>query len=144
MCWQVRFSITCTQSVHLAQTKQTRKHGHTDPVRSCHLHNDPDSCLVEEASVSPDHHRGSLAVPQVDGGENTLDEVVQVVLPALEHIDRFPEATAAGPLVRVRGGGYGQHLQRTVVHCWRVRIQLCSSSMDSQWSFCLEGKSPVC
>lgn len=101
---------TCTN-------KRTRKHGHTDPVRSCHLYNDPDSRLVEEASISPDHHRGSLAVPQVDGGEDTLDEVVQVVLPGLEHIDSFPEATAAVPLVRIRGGGYGQHLQRTVVHC---------------------------
>lgn len=103
--------------------RQTDRHGHTDPVRSCHLHNDRNSRSVEEASISTDHHRGALAVPQVDGGEDTLDEVVQVVLPALERIDHSPQATAAVPLVRIRGGGHGQHLQRTVVHCCRLRVQ---------------------
>lgn len=132
---------TCTQRAHCTnKQRQTEKHGCTDPVRSCHLHNDPNSRLVEEASISTDHHRGALAVPQIDGGEDTLDEVVQVVLPGLEHIDHSPQATAAVPLVRIWGGGYGQHLQRTVVHCCRLRVQPCCNSMESQWSFCLEGK----
>lgn len=41
---------------------QTHTHGDTDPVGSCHLHNDLNSCPIKEASISPHHHRWTLAV----------------------------------------------------------------------------------
>lgn len=131
-----------TRTLH--KQRQTEKHGCTDPVRSCHLHNDPNSRLVEEASISTDHHRGALAVPQIDGGEDTLDEVVQVVLPGLEHTDHSPQATAAVPLVRIWGGGYGQHLQRTVVHCCRLRVQNLLQQHGEPVELLFGGKAPVC
>lgn len=132
--------------MHAACTlqKQTNTHGDTDPICSCHLHNDPNSCLVEEATVSPHHHRGSLAVPQVNGGEDTLDEVVKVVPPGLEHVDRFPQATSAGPLVGVGGRGYSQHLQWTVVHCCRIKNPTLMQQHGEPGDLLFGGKAPVC
>lgn len=108
---------TRTHNQHAHTNKQSHSHGDTDPVGSCHLHNNFSSRLVEEASVSPHHHCGSLAVTQVDGRENTLDKVVQVVPSGLEDTDLPPQAAGAGPLVGVRGRGYAHHLQGTGVHC---------------------------
>lgn len=107
-----------THNQHAHTNKQSHSHGDTDPVGSCHLHNDFSSRLVEEASVSPHHHCGSLAVAQVDGRENTLDKVVQVVPSGLEDTDLLPQAAGAGSLVGVRGRGYAHHLQGTGLHCF--------------------------
>lgn len=97
-------------------------HGDTNPVGSCHLHNDLNSRSVEEASVSPHHHGWTLAVTQVNGGEDTLDEVVQIVPPGLKHVNLLPEAAGSGSLVGVGGCRDSQHLQRTVLHCFKMRI----------------------
>lgn len=82
----------------------------TDPIGCCHLYYDLDGGGVEVAPVSSHYHGGALAVSQVDGGEDTLDEVLQIVPFALENTDILPEAAGAGPLVRIRNGVEMQHL----------------------------------
>lgn len=104
------------------QGKQALTHGDTDPIGSCHLHNDLSSRSIEEASVSPHHHGWTLAIAQVNGREDTLDEVVKVVPSGLEHIDLFPQAVGAGSLVWVGGCRDSQDLQRAVVHCFKIKV----------------------
>lgn len=106
--------------------------GVTDPIGSCHLHNDLNSRLVKEASISPHHHCGTLTVTEVNGGEDTLDEVVQIVPPGLEDMDLSSQTVGTRSLVSVRGCRDSQHSQRTVVHlCFEIFTQ-CSSRQSER------------
>ena len=78
------------------------------PVSSCHLHDHLDGSSAEVAAVAAHHHGAALSVPQVDGGQQALDVVLQVVLLALEHRRLPPQPAGAGPLV-VEGGGLDRH-----------------------------------
>lgn len=86
------------------------------PVGSGHLNYNLCSCSGEVASIAAHHHRASLAVPQVDGRQYTLDVVLQVVLLALEHSRLPPQPVGTGPLVikrarldRYHGNGVRLH-----------------------------------
>ncbi len=89
----------------------------TDPISSSHLCYDLNGSRIEVASISTHHHSGALPVPQVDGGEDALNEVVQVVLLRLENMGLLPQAVGSRPLVGVRRSRQSQHLQGTIVHC---------------------------
>lgn len=78
------------------------------PVGSCHLHYHLDGSSAEVAAVAAHHHGAALSVPQVDGGQHTLDVVLQVVLLPLEHCRLPPQPICTGPLV-VEGGGLDRH-----------------------------------
>lgn len=100
--------------------KKTTVRIETDPISSSHLHYDLNGSRIEVASISTHHHSGALPVPQVDGGEDALNEVVQVVLFRLEYMDLLPQAAGSRPLVRVRRSRQCQHLQGTIVHCFKA------------------------
>lgn len=89
----------------------------TDPICSSHLHYDLNGSRIEVASISSHHHSGALPVPQVDGREDTLNEVVQIVLFRPENMHLLPQTTGPRPLIRVRSSRQSQHLQGTIVHC---------------------------
>ena len=78
------------------------------PVGSCHLHYQLGGGPAEVAAVAAHHHGAALPVPQVDGGQQALDVVLQVVLLPLEHRRLPPQPAGAGPLV-VEGGGLDRH-----------------------------------
>lgn len=78
------------------------------PVGSCHLHYHLDGSSAEVTTVTAHHHGAALPVPQVDGGQHTLDVVLQVVLLPLEHRGLPPQSVGTGPLV-VEGGGLDRY-----------------------------------
>lgn len=78
------------------------------PVGSCHLHDHFGGSSAEVAAVAAHHHGAALSVPQVDGGQQALDVVLQVVLLALEHGRLPPQPVGPGPLV-LEGGGLDRH-----------------------------------
>lgn len=67
---------------------------------------------------------------------------MQIVPPGLKYKDPFPQAACAGSLVRVRGCRDSQHLQRTVVHCFKMKIQPKLWHKDPG-NLLFGGKSPV-
>lgn len=77
---------------------------HSYPVGSCHLHYHFDGGSAEVPAVAAHHHGAALAVPQVDGGQNTLNVILEVVLLALEHRCFLPQPVGTGPLIVERGG----------------------------------------
>ncbi len=86
------------------------------PVGSCHLHDHLDGSSAEVAAVAAHHHGAALPVPQVDGGQQALDVVLQVVLLPLEHRCLPPQPIGTGPLV-VEGGGLDrQHRDGARLH----------------------------
>lgn len=78
------------------------------PIGSCHLHYHLDGSPAEVAAVAAHHHGAALSVPQVDGGQEALDVVLQVVLLSLKHRSLPPQPVGAGPLV-LKGGGLDRH-----------------------------------
>lgn len=81
---------------------------HSYPIGSCHLHDHLSGGAAEVAAVAAHDHGASLAIPQVDGGQEALDVVLEVVLLALKHRRLPPQPAGAGPLV-VEGGGLNRH-----------------------------------
>lgn len=55
------------------------------PVGSCHLHDDFSCSPAEVSSIAAHHHSASLTVPQVDGGQQTLDIILKIVLFTFEN-----------------------------------------------------------
>lgn len=81
---------------------------HSYPIGSCHLHDHLNGGAAEVAAVAAHDHGASLTVSQVDGGQEALDVVLEVVLLALKQRRLPPQAAGTWPLV-VEGGGLDRH-----------------------------------
>lgn len=80
----------------------------THSIGGCHLDDHLDCPAAQVASVAAHHHGAALPVPEVHGGQDALDVVLQVVLLPLEHGRLPPEPVGTGPLV-VEGGSLDRH-----------------------------------
>lgn len=87
------------------------------PVGRGHLDDDLDGRLAEVAAVAAHHHGAALAVAEVDGGEQALHEVGQVVALALKEARGPPQPPAARrPLVLVGRRLHRQHRDGVPLH----------------------------
>lgn len=96
------------------------------PVGSCHLHDHLGGSPAEVAAVAAHHHGAALPVPQVDGRQQALDVVLQVILLPLEHRCLPPQPVGTGPLVLEGGGLDRHHRDGTRLHPppdWRTWIK---------------------
>lgn len=71
----------------------------TYPIGSRHLHNNLDCCSAEVSPIAAHHHGTSLTVPQVDGGQDTLNIILQIVLSALKYSGLLAQAISPRSLV---------------------------------------------
>lgn len=98
-----------------AEARGTR--GAAYPVGRGHLHHDVDGGAAEVPAVAAHHHGAALAVAQVDGGQQALHEVGQVVALPLEEPRGPPQPPAARrPLVLVRRRLHRQHRDGAALH----------------------------
>lgn len=94
----------------------------TYPICCSHLYDDLNCCPAEVSSVTAHNHCTSLTVPQVDGRQNTLDIVLQVVFLALEHCRLFPESISPWFLVIKRCCLDGNDRDRVGLHYFNLLV----------------------
>ncbi len=105
------------------------------PVGSCHLNDDFSCSPAEVSSIAAHHHSASLTVPQVDGGQQTLDIILKIVLFTFENRCLLSQPIRPWSLVIEGGSLDSQNGYRVSFHDFLERFGILNKFVDS-WMMC--------
>ncbi len=105
------------------------------PVGSCHLNDDFSCSPAEVSSIAAHHHSASLTVPQVDGGQQTLDIILKIVLFTFKNRCLLSQPIRPWSLVIEGGSLDSQNGYRVSFHDFMERFGILNKFVYS-WMMC--------